>query len=561
MKKSVLFNALKSLKHYGLTDPFSLIALASMCDFLVKTKLLAERLTKSFINDVNFCVENYAAFEPIKNNSQDFTLHITKDIDNFYKELKHQSYVQGDISEPDVSILDLLDNKIFHSPADSLNAEKALSSAIADWLANNTTENKIYCPLNNLINVEVLLTNCNSVVSPNMSSSLVHAKIIYFICNGLKVPEQPYTSPEKFGTLTEKYDIGFSFPPLAWKIKNDITCENLILQDMLNNTKGRFCLIFGLGFTFQRGSSAQLRKQIIKEKRLKAVVELPSGFATNSFVICAAMFFDKPDDNQDSVIIMSLADESFKDKENSSRNKTILNTLAISVLNNGLLGKEEESPFCRKVSFEEIESNDYCLSPSRYILSAEELAAKQKIQKGDTKLGDIADLCRVQAVSSEDEGNSYYEVNASSINAAGFIDNPEKKICLTNENAASKNALKKNDIVFAIKGSVGKVGFVTEDHDNWLINQSFVIIRVTNSKWPAEYVFRQLKSTAMKLYIQSKTIGSVISSLTIEALKNLPLVSPTEERVKEQLIKHERQLEIIQNIDKLNKELNDLNNF
>ena len=65
----------------------------------------------------------------------------------------------------------------------------------------------------------------------------------------------------------------------------------------------------------------------------------------------------------------------------------------------------------------------------------------------------------------------------------------------------------------------------------------------------------------MKLYIQSKTIGSVISSLTIDALKNLPLVSPTEERVKEQLIKHERQLEIIQNIDKLKKELNDLNNF
>ena len=124
MKKSVLFNALKSLKHYGLTDPFSLIALASLCDFLVKTKLLAERLTKSFIDDVNFCVKNYAAFEPIKNSSQNFTLYVTQDIDNFYKELKHQSYVQCEINESDVSILDLLYNKIFNGPIDSLNAEK-----------------------------------------------------------------------------------------------------------------------------------------------------------------------------------------------------------------------------------------------------------------------------------------------------------------------------------------------------------------------------------------------------------------------------------------------------
>lgn len=559
MKKSVLFNALKSLKHYGLTDPFSLIALASLCDFLVKTKLLAERLTKSFIDDINFCVENFAEFKIIKDLNYNFEHLALDNNDKLYKELKHQSYIQSNINEDDLSILDLLEITSPFGRDYSQSAEKVLSSAIADWLANGETGKKIYCPFNNLINIEISLASENTIISPNTLCNLVHAKTIYFICNGLKVPEQPFTNPETFGTIAETYDVGFSFPPIAWKIKNDITCENLILKDMLNNIRGRFCLIFQLGFTFQTGGSEALRKQIITEKRLKAIVEMPSGFVPNTNATCVAMFFDKTDVSQNSVMVMSLSDETCKDKDNSSRYKTVLNNYAVNILNKGLHG--EESLFCKKVSFTEIEKNEFCLSPSRYILSAEEQAAEQKILKGDTKLCDIATFHRVQAIRPENKGNAYYEVNASSINAMGFIENPEKQICLTNENAASKNTLKKNDIVFAIKGSVGKVGFVAEDHDNWVINQSFVIIRITNPKWPAEYVFRQLKSPAMKLYIQSKTTGSVIPSLTIGELKNLPLVSPTEERVKEQLTKHERQLEIIQNIDKLKKELNDLNNF
>lgn len=559
MKKSVLFSTIASLKYRVLTDPFSLIVLASLCDFLTNKQLIAERLTKSFIDDVNFCIENYAEFKPIKKSSQDFVLRFAEDKDDFYKELKHQSYVQNDINEPDLSILDLLDTKIFNNHVELFNAEKALSSAISDWLVNNKTKKRIYCPFNWLINVEILLTNNNVIVSPNVITSLVYAKTVYFICNGLKVPEQPFTNPETFGGLTETYDAGFSFPPQAWRIKNESCGENLIMQDMLNNVKGRFCLIFTLGFTFQNGSSELLRKQIIDEKRLKAIAELPSGFLPNSNRTCVAMFFDKTDKNQKSVAVMSLSDESCKDVENSNRNKTTLNDYAISILNDGLIGKE--SSLCRMVTLEEIERNDYCLSPSRYILSDEGKAAQELILKGDTKLSDIAVFYRVQAIRPENRGNTYYEVNASSINDMGFIEDPEKQICLTDENAISKNSLRKNDIVFAIKGSVGKVGFVPKDHYNWLINQSFVIIRVTNPKWPAEYVFRQLKSTAMKLYIQSKTIGSVIPSLTIGELKNLPLVSPSEERVKEQLVKHERQLEIIKNINKLKKELNDLNNF
>jgi hypothetical protein len=65
----------------------------------------------------------------------------------------------------------------------------------------------------------------------------------------------------------------------------------------------------------------------------------------------------------------------------------------------------------------------------------------------------------------------------------------------------------------------------------------------------------------MRLYVQSKTIGSIIPSLTIAELKDLPLIAPTGELIEEQKRKHERQMEIAATIAELQKELGELNNF
>ncbi len=57
------------------------------------------------------------------------------------------------------------------------------------------------------------------------------------------------------------------------------------------------------------------------------------------------------------------------------------------------------------------------------------------------------------------------------------------------------------------------------------------------------------------------TIGSVIPSLAMSDLKNIPLVSPDNEKIETQRIKHERQLEITKQLKKLQTELEQLNDF
>lgn len=559
MKQIVLLNSLETLNYSSFTNPNTVIVLASLCDYLNKKNLLAERLTKSFSEDLNYCISHYSEFKVLNGSIKEFDIYSSNDNDKLYREFKHQTYIQSETNEEEMTILELLDNSIFERRIYEQNAEKVLSTSIAKWLVNDSSNNKIYCPFNNLIYVELALTNDNELISPNISTEHINARTMYYICNGLKVPKHPIISFEQFGSLQEPFDLGFSFPPLAIRVKSENFGEYRIIKDMLNNVKGRFCIILALGFTFQSGPTEKLRKQILNEKRLKAVVELPSGLFASTSISTVALFFDKADENQDSINLISLTDDKCKNKATNGRNRIVLNDFAMDILNKGLNG--EDTIFSKKVSLEEIANLKFILSPDRYILSPEEIVAQEQILKGDTKLSEIAEFLRVQAIKPDSSGETFYEVNAASINCMGFIDTIEKQFLLSKDNPATKNPLQKNDIIFAIKGSVGKVGFVATNPQNWLINQSFVIIRITDPKWPAEFVFRQLKSSTMKLFIQSKTIGAVIPTLNMSELKDIPLISPTEELVNAQKEKHERQIELTKKIAMLQEELLELNNF
>ena len=151
---------------------------------------------------------------------------------------------------------------------------------------------------NNLINVENELTCDNMITSPYFVIAEARARAMYHACNELKVPKQVLTAPDTIGTLTQNYDLGFSFPPCSWNIGSTKSGEINLLKDMLENISGRFCLIFSLAFAFQSGALEKLREKIINEKRLKAIVELPGGYVPNSNISCMAMFFDKTDENR-----------------------------------------------------------------------------------------------------------------------------------------------------------------------------------------------------------------------------------------------------------------------
>ena len=544
---------MSSLRTNGMTDVYSIIALASLCDFAFKHRMIAQLMPNSFSEDLKYFYENFEEFKVLKDSLQDFEIFSSNENDLFYRELKKQSLKNEDDPRENMSVIELLNSKSYREQDNYLLAENVLSPVIADWISGGKTGLKIYCPFNSMLNVESSLPRDNQIISPCTSEKLKLARTLHLICNGMKVPELPVMQFEEIKGNQESFDAGFTFPPL------DKDMQEQIIENMVYSITGRFCVIVSLGFTFRLGNTAKIRNEVLDTRRLQAVAELPTGFLPNSGISCAALFFAPKTDFQDSVMFINLSGGEFRDRERSSRMFTVLNNPAVEILKSGLAGTEYE--LCKKVSYSEIESGGNVITPSRYVLSAEVQSSQEQILKGSTRLSEIVDFVRVQVGRKENEGELYYEVTAGDINPAGLVEQPERAIHLSKDNPALKSQLRQNDLIFAIKGSVGKVGLITGTPCNWVVNQSFVILRLKNKDWPVEFVFRQLKSNAMKNYIQSKTTGSVIPSLTMAELRELPLIAPTPHLVEKQKFRHERQIKLVKQIRELQKELAEFNDF
>jgi hypothetical protein len=553
MKNSVLSQAMSSLRTNGMTDVYSIIALASLCDFAFKHRMIAQLMPNSFSEDLKYFYENFEEFKVLKDSLQDFEIFSSNENDLFYRELKKQSLKNEDDPRENMSVIELLNSKSYREQDNYLLAENVLSPVIADWISGGKTGLKIYCPFNSMLNVESSLPRDNQIISPCTSEKLKLARTLHLICNSMKVPELPVMQFEEIKGNQESFDAGFTFPPL------DKDMQEQIIENLVYSITGRFCVIVSLGFTFRLGNTAKIRNEVLDTRRLQAVAELPTGFLPNSGISCAALFFAPKTDFQDSVMFINLSGGEFRDRERSSRMFTVLNSPAVEILKSGLAGTEYE--LCKKVSYSEIESGGQVITPSRYVLSAEVQSSQEQILKGSTRLSEIVDFVRVQVGRKENEGELYYEVTAGDINPAGLVEQPERAIHLSKDNPALKSQLRQNDLIFAIKGSVGKVGLITGTPCNWVVNQSFVILRLKNKDWPVEFVFRQLKSNAMKNYIQSKTTGSVIPSLTMAELRELPLIAPTPHLIEKQKFRHERQIKLVKQIRELQKELAEFNDF
>ena len=544
---------MNSLRTNGMTDVYSIIALASLCDFAFKHRMIAQLMPNSFSEDLKYFSENFEEFKVLKDSLQDFEIFSSNENDLFYRELKKQSLKNEDDPRENMSVIELLNSKSYREQDNYLLAENVLSPVIADWISGGKTGLKIYCPFNSMLNVESSLPRDNQIISPCTSEKLKLARTLHLICNGMKVPELPVMQFEEIKGNQESFDAGFTFPPL------DKDMQEQIIENLVYSITGRFCVIVSLGFTFRLGNTAKIRNEVLDTRRLQAVAELPTGFLPNSGISCAALFFAPKTDFQDSVMFINLSGGEFRDRERSSRMFTVLNNPAVEILKSGLAGTEYE--LCKKVSYSEIESGGNVITPSRYVLSAEVQSSQEQILKGSTRLSEIVDFVRVQVGRKENEGEIYYEVTAGDINPAGLVEQPERAIHLSKDNPALKSQLRQNDLIFAIKGSVGKVGLITGTPCNWVVNQSFVILRLKNKDWPVEFVFRQLKSNAMKNYIQSKTTGSVIPSLTMAELRELPLIAPTPHLIEKQKFRHERQIKLVKQIRELQKELAEFNDF
>jgi type I restriction enzyme M protein len=140
------------------------------------------------------------------------------------------------------------------------------------------------------------------------------------------------------------------------------------------------------GVLFRGASEGKIRKQLIDENLLDAVIGLPSNLFFGTSIPACILVFKKQKSDSD-VLFIDASREFNKDKNQNS-----LDDEHIAKILDTYKNKKELEKYSHKATLEEIQENDYNLNIPRYVDTFEEEeivdieATKQKIEEIEKEL-------------------------------------------------------------------------------------------------------------------------------------------------------------------------------
>ena len=190
-----------------------------------------------------------------------------------------------------------------------------------------------------------------------------------------KIVSNPPFSLDKWGAEELKDDtygrFNMGLPP---KSKGDYAFISHILASL--NENGTAGIILPHGVLFRAASEGKIRKQIIENNWLDAVVGLPENLFFGTGIPACILIFKKNKVDNNVVFIDDSKDYEKGKNQNILRNEDIENILE------AYKNRKEIEKYCHIASFEEIEENDFNLNIPRYIDTFE---AEEKIDMKSVK--------------------------------------------------------------------------------------------------------------------------------------------------------------------------------
>lgn len=209
-----------------------------------------------------------------------------------------------------------------------------------------------------------------------------------------KIVSNPPFSLDKWGAEDLKDDtygrFSIGLPP---KSKGDYAFISHILASL--NENGTAGIILPHGVLFRAASEGKIRKQIIENSWLDAVIGLPENlFFGTGIPACILIFKKNKIDNN--IVFIDASKEYDK-----ITNQNILRDEYIQKIVEAYKNRKEIDKYCHIASFEEIKENDFNLNIPRYIDTFEE-EQKIDIESVENDIKDIqVELCKVRAILNE----------------------------------------------------------------------------------------------------------------------------------------------------------------
>ena len=304
------------------------------------------------------------------------------------------------------------------------------------------------------------------------------------------------------------------------------------------NSKGKAGVIVPEGIVFQSANAyKELRKKLVDEKFLYAVVSLPSGvFQPYSGVKTSILFMDKQlAKKTDKVLFVEIKNDGFDlgaqrreiDKNDIPKALELINEWQNAI--NAQIEFEPKSELAILVKKSKIaENEEYNLTASRYKEQKDYSNCKWEM----VKLGDVCELKRGITYSKSDEviENGLQILRANNIDLkTNALNLDDIKLINKRLNLSEDKKLCAKDIFICLasgsKEHIGKVAYIFSD-TNYYYGGFMGVIRSYQTKVIPKFLFYCLISPKFNQYLHNTISGVNINNLNAKILYNYEIPLP-----------------------------------
>ncbi len=452
----------------------------------------------------------------------------------------------------------------------------ALDSSLCDFAVELLAEIKdkqVYLPWEMSGQFVARTAKKSALVYNESRMSLSLAELVSLITDShatIRISE-PLANPSyinAYGKL-KKFDATLSMPPVGMKVDKEIAQRDmfgrfmnpstqlatLALQHIIAHTIGKIVFINGNSMLFSAGAERQLREHIVQTGMLEAVISLPSGLMAHAGIPLTILILDTTKQSQ-TVRFVNAAEPYFYEQTTRGKNQLIHIDELLHLVNS-----DEDSPYAKSVSTQEIADNDMQLQVNRYVLDAQTRRLNAFMEQHQfAELGELVEIIKPIAALVSEDGEPAFEVLAADVPEFGYIHAASKPVQMDiKSRKAADLKLRQDDIVLMIKGAVGKVGIVGSTTDSyWTVGPSAVILRAVPGNVDPRALALFLRSGLGQHLLKGAASGAVQPFIQLKELVALkiPVSSLTEHMECGAILEQEEDIQT--QIRRLNASLSEL---
>ncbi|ATU08593.1 restriction endonuclease subunit S domain-containing protein [Methanohalophilus portucalensis] len=340
-------------------------------------------------------------------------------------------------------------------------------------------------------------------------------------------------------SFSDAFDFIYSMESFGFKKDNSIQTHITLAKNILKE-KGTFFL-FGESSLLITKKREKARKSILNHFDIDAVFNLSQAFKPYSGIDGSVLLLKNKNSKDNGVFVahLNFLDESMEDIK-----------YVIEKYYDYRLGKtvQSVSPLINQVKKEDLHEDFDVQRFNPKLQSMRELINNKYEIK---KLNRICDIIKpkykdtTKKYQKYPSDNSYKYVRTMDIKD-GLIDTSSIKwICEKSPNAVMTRP---GDILFSVKGTIGKIGVIDDNSANSLVSNSLIILRPHKNVVDTDYLYLALQSEYLTAQILSNITGTTIGYIAPKKVGSLevPYINVSSQR------------KSIEQIKKLQKESRDL---